>query len=478
MAEAIRLEKSILQAIRTSTANEWLTLTSLTSFGNLVREGDSSSAPSTIPELVDALLYLAEQGLVSIRQRDRGTGPVPFDEKRGNDEMYKNLFFGQGAFELKLTHKGRRIFGDKGYEPPKDAKRPDSQYSGWPISDSGLTDDKNSHKPPRTAIVLNVLVASPSDVSEERDIVTSSVYAWNAAHYSTSGIMLNPIRWETHSYPASGDRPQAIVNRQIVDQGDFLIGIFGTRLGTPTGQAQSGTIEEVERFRKAGKHVALYFSTADVPRDADRDQLRALEEYQRGRQKDTLYDTFRSVEELRQRVSQHLPHIVSEVHRSLRLSHQLDGLEEQLRSTEALAERRLSKIASVARDEFRNPQIKTEFLGEYPEGPTLWLTADREISLSQLDYLDLHEAKVDSDKLELEGQDFRIPIDHTKLVRVNNLMSSNGGPFRMKFRVEITYDGRAITHVIPAIVEPSMKSINGAMTYFMRIIGSTTGYAL
>lgn len=54
-----------------------------------------------------------------------------------------------------------------------------------------------------------------------------------------------------------------------MDQGDFLIGIFGNRLGTPTGAAQSGTIEEIEQFRKAGKHVALYFSTADVPRNAD-----------------------------------------------------------------------------------------------------------------------------------------------------------------------------------------------------------------
>lgn len=181
----------------------------------------------------------------------------------------------------------------------------------------------------------------------------------------------------------------------------------------PPDLAQSGTIEEVERFRKAGKHVSLYFSTANVPRDADRDQLRALEDYQRERRKDTLYAMFRSSEELRQRVSQYLPHIVSQVHKTLRSSHQFEGLEEQLRSTEALAERRLSTIASGSRDESRNPQIKTEFLGEYPNGPTLWLTADREISLTQLDYLDLHEAKVDSDKLEREGQDFRIPVDHT-----------------------------------------------------------------
>jgi hypothetical protein len=93
----------------------------------------------------------------------------------------------------------------------------------------------------------------------------------------------------------------------------------------------------------------------------------------------------------------------------------------------------LSKIASGLRDAlFRNPQIKAEFLGEYPDGPTLWLTADRKVSLSELEYFDLCEAKVSSDKLELEGQDFRIPIDHAKLVEINKMGFENWRPFRMK----------------------------------------------
>lgn len=139
---------------------------------------------------------------------------------------------------------------------------------------------------------------------------------------------------------------------------------------------------------------------------------------------------------------------------------------------------RTSSPTGGSRDEFRNPQIKSEFLGEYPDGPILWITADREIMLTQLDYLDLHEAKIDSDKAELSGQDFRLPIDHTKLVRINNLMHSGGRPFRMKFRVEMSASGRSISHVIPAIIQPAMKPIQGTMTVFMRIVGSTTGYAL
>jgi hypothetical protein len=170
---------------------------------------------------------------------------------------------------------------------------------------------------PVKATVLNVLIASPSDVSAERDAVECAIHEWNANHHAQTGIMLHPVRWETHSYPAAGDRPQGIINRQIVDSGHLLIGIFGNRLGTPTGEAQSGTIEEIERFRKTGRYVALYFSNAPVPRNADRNQLEALEKYRHERQQDTLHSTFDTADDLRRLVTQHLPKIVSEVYQSV-----------------------------------------------------------------------------------------------------------------------------------------------------------------
>jgi hypothetical protein len=190
-----------------------------------------------------------------------------------------------------------------------DLKRPQSGNSA-----------KEARPVRHTAEVLNILIASPSDVSDEREVVENAIHDWNAAHFQSLGILVNPIRWETHAYPASGDRPQAIINRQIVESGDILIAIFGYKLGTPTGAAQSGTIEEIEQFRIAGKYVALYFSTADVPRSADRAQLEALESYKRERQKDTLYFEFGDPASLHDHLTRHLPKIVHEVHEKLRLS--------------------------------------------------------------------------------------------------------------------------------------------------------------
>jgi hypothetical protein len=185
-----------------------------------------------------------------------------------------------------------------------------------------------------TAEVLKVLIASPSDVSEERDAVEKIVNEWNASHFPSTGVVLLPIRWETHAYPATGDRPQAIINKQIVESGDILIGIFGYKLGTPTGEAQSGTIEEIEEFRKAGKYVALYFSTADVPRTADRDQLEALEAYKKARRGDTLYFEFENTQGLRDHLIRHLPNIVQDV----RTRPKLQALPQPANTSSALRE--------------------------------------------------------------------------------------------------------------------------------------------
>lgn len=203
---------------------------------------------------------------------------------------------------------------------------------------------------PRAANVLAILIASPSDVDQEREIVTTVIQEWNPSHSKNTGIVLEPVRWETHTFPSSGERPQAIVDKQIVDDADAVIGIFGYRLGTPTGEAQSGTIEEIERLRRQGKQVSLYFSTADVPRHADRDQLQALEKYQEARKEDTLFDTFRTLEELRSKVTRHLPSIVQVVLNKSGLGR----IEEQIAKASHSGER-VSQIVSSVNEEHASP---------------------------------------------------------------------------------------------------------------------------
>jgi hypothetical protein len=106
-----------------------------------------------------------------------------------------------------------------------------------------------------------VLIASPSDLSEERQAATDAVNEWNAQHAAAESVVLLPVKWETHATPQSGVRPQDAINRQLVHECDLVVGMFWTKIGTNTGVAESGTVEEIDQFVAAGKPAMRYFSS-------------------------------------------------------------------------------------------------------------------------------------------------------------------------------------------------------------------------
>lgn len=118
------------------------------------------------------------------------------------------------------------------------------------------------------AEVYNVMIASPSDVASERNIIREVVYEWNIVHSAKRGIVLLPVGWESHVYPTMGGMPQDIINKQIVDKCDILIGVFWTRIGSPTDKHISGTVEEILRHVDAGKQAMIYFSSKPVVPDS------------------------------------------------------------------------------------------------------------------------------------------------------------------------------------------------------------------
>jgi len=95
---------------------------------------------------------------------------------------------------------------------------------------------------PLNALVVRVFIASPSDTVNARRALRQTLEDWNSDHAEHDKIMLLPILWERDATPEVGDPPQAIINRQLVDVADMLIGVFRTRLGTPTGEAESGRL--------------------------------------------------------------------------------------------------------------------------------------------------------------------------------------------------------------------------------------------
>lgn len=159
---------------------------------------------------------------------------------------------------------------------------------------------------PRNSTVYEVLIASPGDVISQRKVVAEVLEDWNAAHAKATGRILQARRWELDSFPELGERPQAIINKRIVDEADLLIAVFSARLGSATGVSPSGTVEEIERFRAMEKPVMVYFSKAPIPREHDPEQLSLLKEYKRDLGAKGLYWDFVSDDDLRRQVTRHL----------------------------------------------------------------------------------------------------------------------------------------------------------------------------
>ena len=109
-----------------------------------------------------------------------------------------------------------------------------------------------------------------------------------------------PWRWNEDATPSLEAPAQSIINAQGVDTSDLIIAIFGSRLGAPTANAISGTVEEIERAKAQGKLVHLFFSDQPRPVDTDPDQLRSLLDFKKA--VEGLAGSFSTIDELRRKV--------------------------------------------------------------------------------------------------------------------------------------------------------------------------------
>jgi hypothetical protein len=118
--------------------------------------------------------------------------------------------------------------------------------------------------------VVRAFVASPGDVSEERDALCGVVDELNQTWADFLATRLDLIMWETHSWPAVGADAQDVIFAQTGDEHDLFIGIIGAKWGTPTPRASSGTADEFERahqrFMATGlPDIMFYFRVTEDP---------------------------------------------------------------------------------------------------------------------------------------------------------------------------------------------------------------------
>lgn len=156
---------------------------------------------------------------------------------------------------------------------------------------------------PRHSTVLQVFVASPADVAEERAVLDAVVAELNRTWSRSLSLTFEVLKWETNTRPGFDHDPQAVINSQLPNDYDVFLGILWSRLGTPTGRATSGTVEEFERayerFRSTGSvpEIMLYFKDAPIaPSKLDGGQLSALLAFKASlATRGGLYSTFEDI---------------------------------------------------------------------------------------------------------------------------------------------------------------------------------------
>jgi hypothetical protein len=155
--------------------------------------------------------------------------------------------------------------------------------------------------------VYRILIASPSDVVDERELAVRVIQEWNDLNSYTRKVALLPLRWETHTAPEFGTRPQEAINRAIVDECDLLVGIFWTRIGTATGIADSGTLEEIERVGAAGKPIMLYFSKVVIdPTEINTEQMEKLRAFKKNTYPNGLVENFKTQIDFKDKLTKQL----------------------------------------------------------------------------------------------------------------------------------------------------------------------------
>lgn len=197
--------------------------------------------------------------------------------------------------------------------------------------------------------LYRILLASPGDVADERAIAREEIYRWNSLHAVDTKTVLLPVGWETDATPDLQARGQAIINRQLVDTSDLLIGIFWTRLGTPTPEAESGTVEEIERFVSEGKRCIIYFSDKAVqPSSIDQQQYESLKKYRKELNPRGLTGFFNDANEFREKVFRHITAAIQEL---ARVERERLAAEQEARITEQAIGLQTQSIQETANPE-------------------------------------------------------------------------------------------------------------------------------
>ncbi len=160
---------------------------------------------------------------------------------------------------------------------------------------------------------INVFIASPGDVKEEREIIRETCEELNKSTLlKPFSIYFQATGWED-AFPSPG-RPQQIINK-LLDGCNIFVCIFHKRFGIHTGKVESGTLEEFLLAYDSWKsletpHIMFYFKEVRISSKTDFEdkQLQKVFDLKEkiDKEKLLLFSEFSTPEEFREKIKDHL----------------------------------------------------------------------------------------------------------------------------------------------------------------------------
>lgn len=142
---------------------------------------------------------------------------------------------------------------------------------------------------PSSITKFKIFLASPSDLRNERELIDEVIQEINYTFGRQKDIVLELIKWETHSAPGvSTEHPQQLINSDVGQDYDLFVGLLWKSFGSPTEKAESGTEEEyLEAYKKfvdnpKSLQILFYFKNKEVsPLDLKPEDLIKIKNFKR-----------------------------------------------------------------------------------------------------------------------------------------------------------------------------------------------------
>jgi len=182
---------------------------------------------------------------------------------------------------------------------------------------------------------IQIVLASPSDLTEERAMINDLINGLNPL-YMRNDICIDLRMWENSVAGMNADGPQGVIDLDLeIPKADVFICLYWRRIGTIIEEENvAGTEHELnvalESYRKNRKpDIKTFFKTKEL--DTSTDDYKKIKEISIKLQNKGLYDTFLSIEELKEKINRAIQKevmerlkksavIVPEIHKYIEIS--------------------------------------------------------------------------------------------------------------------------------------------------------------